>query len=294
MSARHVEPMRWVRSGACELGVLPGRGGRIGSLRDLRTDREWLVQPTVRRELRYGGVFTDADMAGWDEMVPTITACPLPGDPARQLPDHGEVWAVPWDVEEADDHHLRMSVRGTVTGYRFTRTITVQDPSTFVWHYELERTDPRPAPLLWAAHPQLRWEPGSRVVLDPGVDEVVDVTAAGAPRVAWDADAASWLDHATTGTSRKFWLDPAARPERVGLVGPSGSLWLAWSASAVPYLGIWFDAAHFAGERAVALEPSTGYRDDLAFAAANGTAPVLEPGERRSWSLTVSLDPLPG
>ncbi len=81
--------------------VVPTMGAKIVSLLDKRTGVEWLAGPGDRpfRPASYGATFDQQDMSGWDEMFPTITACPYPAPGAHtgvSLPDHGEVWAVPW------------------------------------------------------------------------------------------------------------------------------------------------------------------------------------------------------
>ena len=84
--------------------VVPTMGAKIVSLLDKRTGTEWLAGPGERpfRPSAYGATFDQQDMSGWDEMFPTITACPYPAPGAytgAPLPDHGEVWAVPWTTQ---------------------------------------------------------------------------------------------------------------------------------------------------------------------------------------------------
>jgi len=280
-----------LRAEHAELRVAAALGGRITSLRDLRSGHEWLAQPAGPPVgSTYGAVFTAGDMAGWDEMVPTIVACDAPGVGVA-LPDHGEAWAVPWQVHRHDPTQLRMSVRGSVLAYELVRTIEVAGPAAFALRYVLRSRHPGPLPILWAAHPQFVWTPGTRIELEPHVTQVVEVTAPGCPLTDWEQGLAAWLDSAAVGASRKVWLPPDAAPSQVGLAGPQGRLQLAWDPTEVPYLGIWYDAQAHARTRVVALEPSTGYYDDLAAAAARGRVPVLEPGRPQRWSLRVSVQP---
>ncbi len=43
----------------------------------------------------------DYDIGGFDECLPTISACLYPEPPFAgvMMPDHGEVWALPWKYE---------------------------------------------------------------------------------------------------------------------------------------------------------------------------------------------------
>jgi len=55
------------------------------------------------KPVAYGAVFVDQDMSGWDEMFPTINACTYPAPSPYAgitLPDHGEVWVLPWEHDQ--------------------------------------------------------------------------------------------------------------------------------------------------------------------------------------------------
>jgi hypothetical protein len=114
-----------LESDALKVVIIPGLGAKIASLFDKRTGYEWLVGPMRSPKLvNYGASFTEQDMGGWDEMFPTINACryPAPGEYAGiSLPDHGEVWALPWEVVSVDCTILNLSVEGEALPYRLTR-----------------------------------------------------------------------------------------------------------------------------------------------------------------------------
>ena len=65
-----------------------------------------LVRPAA-----YGATFVEQDMAGWDEMFPTILACAYPGPGPHHgaaLPDHGEAWSLPWEVTQTAGEALML------------------------------------------------------------------------------------------------------------------------------------------------------------------------------------------
>ena len=103
-----------------ELAVVPDRGARMISLRHRRADREWLLAAADKPVAppAYGDPFIAADVAGWDEMMPTIDPCVVTrkggdgGETLIYLPDHGELWATPWSVVCADDRHVVTEVGG--------------------------------------------------------------------------------------------------------------------------------------------------------------------------------------
>src|ERR1041385_3849854 len=82
-----------------ELGVVPELGGRIVSLKNLRTRREWLWHPLGGRKLfrnQAGDSFERSPLVGMDECLPTIAPCSWQ---QRNLPDHGELWTADWSVD---------------------------------------------------------------------------------------------------------------------------------------------------------------------------------------------------
>lgn len=282
-------------SDAVQVTIDPERGGKLLSLLDRRSGREWLVPPADPngRAAGYGASFVDADMCGWDEMVPTIVACELSAPSGRiSLPDHGEVWSVPWQVTGSDPHAVTVAVEGEAMPYRFERTVRLLDPDALRLSYRLETTGPEALPILWAAHPQLRWQPGCRVELPAGITHVLDVTADPPREVAWDADLAGFLDTAEAGRGHKVWCLPDDRPGAAALRdADGGALRMIWNPDEVPYLGVWFDAEAYASERTVALEPATGFYDDLAAAKERGHVRILRRGAPQRWALKLRLDP---
>jgi len=276
-----------------DIGILPSRGGKIDSIFDRRSGREWLTQPAQDPlpNLSYGMEFTTADMAGWDEMMPTIIGGATPmGDGA--LPDHGEVWSVPWDVVSADDSAVTLEVTGRAMPYRFRRTARLSAANVLRLEYTVEATADVPVQLLWAAHPQFAWMPGARVELPDGIKRVLDVMADPPVEVEWNRRLACLLDHVEVGTGHKVWLLPDERPTWSRLRDPDGgAVTLRWDGSVVRYLGIWFDAEAYAREPVVALEPSTGFYDDLARAVAGDRADAVGPHDPSSWILEVAVEP---
>lgn len=278
-----------------EVEVDPVRGGKLTSLIDRRSGRQWFVVPGLREgpSAGYGASFHEAGVCGWDEMVPTIDAGVVPtvlGD--VDLPDHGEVWSIPWEIVSQDDEHVSLAVSGRALPYRFQRTVRLIGDSQLRLDYRLETESPTSFPVLWAAHPYVRWLPGCRVELPADIQRVIEVHPTARGEIAWDGSLATFLDHAPDGQGRKVWCLPDDRPAEVGIRdADGGSLWVSWDPADVPYLGVWYDALAVADERAVAVEPAIGFYDDLARAVELGRAPVVGPGAPLMWSLDLMLRP---
>lgn len=288
------EPAIALDSEDIEVVVLPRRGAKIASLRHRSSGREWLEQPAGELVSlpRYGSAFTDADMFGWDEMLPTITGCSYPDGEylGAPLPDHGEVWTLPWETRMVGKA-LVCSTTGRALPYQVTRTMRAEG-ARLQLEYELSVAGSTPLWLLWAAHPQFAVDGrGPRIVLPAEVRQVLDVWPRIEPGpVRWPGPDVESTNGVPSGTGRKLYALPNAKIGTAGLVHEDGT-WvrLAWDPGMVPYLGLWLDNGAFASHPVIALEPATGYYDDLALAVRNQRVPQIHPGRPLRWSLLVSV-----
>jgi len=306
----------WVlESARLRVVTTPAVGAKIVSIYDKIAGHEWLVAPANRPFglLAYGAVFTAQDMSGWDEMFPTIKPCayPQPGPYAgAALPDHGEVWALPWEVIAADGGALTLGVGGRALPYRLTRTLHLDDPATLRLSYTATNAGAHPIAALWAAHPQFSAGDATRIVLPKTVRELYNVRdipdwGAWGVRYPWPRardQRGQWVDldriaPPDSGTCRKLYVPPEVAIRWAALVEEGTGHWLhlAWSPQEVPYLGIWVDEGAANSVRTVALEITTGFHDSLVTAWEKRAVPVLAPGERQTWEvlLRVGQGPLP-
>ena len=288
------EPAIALHSEDLEVVVLPRRGAKIASLRERPGGREWLEQPAgqLGRPPDYGSAFTDAGLFGWDEMLPTITATSYPDGEheGAPLPDHGEVWTLPWDTSVAGEA-LVCSTAGRVLPYQVRRTMRAVGAGLQL-EYELSASGTAPLWLLWAAHPQFAvGGRGTRIVLPAEVRQLLDVWPRTEPRhVQWPGPDVESTNGLSSGAGRKLYVLPDARIRSAGLVDEDGTwLRLDWDPDLVPYFGLWLDNGAYARHPVIALEPATGYYDDLALAVKNQRVPQIHPGRPLRWSLFVSL-----
>jgi len=304
----HAQPAWALEDEAARVVIVPALGAKIVSIYDKHTAYEWLVGP--QRPLKpvvYGSSFIAQDMSGWDEMFPTINACdyPLPGEYAGGfLPDHGEVWSLPWQVESQGATGLVLRVDGVALPYCLRRRAALVSPGSLLLEYQLENTGVASFAYLWAAHPQFVAGEHTAIVLPESATQVVNVLpgevwgAAGGiytwPRPhskdgrLWELERIRSADH---HDCRKFYLPPEAPVPWAALVNQQlgCSLRLEWSPAELPYLGIWVDEGTYNPKPVVALEPSNGYYDSLEVAIHNQRVPIIEPGTRHAWSLVVRL-----
>lgn len=280
------EPDYLVAGGGLVATIVPERGGKIVSLMG-PDSREWLTRAAepALAPARPGAGFTDAEMAGWDECAPSIVDCEIEG---RPVPDHGDLWTQPWNLQPCGPNENACSVTGTSLNYRLTRRISGSTDALRI-DYRAQALD-APLPFLWAAHPQFVAPAGSRVQLQEQVGSVYDVLVDTPRRLRWSPDLAS-IDTVEPGGCRKVYVDPDTRASQASLIHPDeAELTLSWS-GACRYLGVWYDAGSYSREPVIALEPATAYFDSLATAVALDRVPVLSEGHPLEWTLELSATP---
>jgi len=290
--------------------IVPQQGAKIASIFDKRNGREWLIQPTVSpvRPVPYGAPYHEYDMNSWDEMFPTILTCEYPGNgvfSGKVLPDHGEVWAMPWTVDASDANGLALSVVGRALPYTLARRATLEAPATLRLDYHVTNTSPEALYYLWAAHPLYAVDEQTEIVLPPQVKQlynVHDVPPWGAHGTRHDfpnpktEDDKNWdlrrIGAATRKDCRKFYVPPEIPVGWGALRQLDSGAWLRvdWDAATLPYLGIWIDEGSYATVPTIALEPTNGFYDGLHIAHERGQVVSLAPAQTHTWTLRVAVD----
>ena len=280
--------------------VLPEFGGKISLIVALPSGTEMLqpqLRPVVPRTA--GLAFDKSDASGWDECLPTVSACTLPGGEAMQ--DHGDLWRIPWDVLEQDATSVRMSVAATSLPLRFTRALRVEGSSLFL-DYEVSNVGDRPAEYVWSAHPLFAVEAGDRIVLPSDIKEVL-VEGSGGGRLGAAGSRVAWpgpfeLDHVLAPDAnvgdKLYAAAPAEGWAALERVRSGLRLEVHFDAAVLPWLGLWICYGGWPEGAAtrgycVALEPCTAPADSLARAIKEGHARTLAPGEAHTWSIEVRI-----
>jgi galactose mutarotase-like enzyme len=302
-----------LRSAELEVVAVPSIGMKLTNLRRLN-GREWLWRsdqiPLALPEQGTSYVET-ADSGGWDECFPTVGPCPIPGAPENTplLPDHGELWSALWSssvYDHAAGTTLVGSVEGSAFPYEFQREVILDPQQPVVrFRYWLRHGGNTPFPWIWSSHPLLNVQPGSELTLS-GVTQVKIDAVHGRDDLS-ENDVVSWPG-AIGGNADRFTF-----PEKGGwaiklfgdLTGESTlrltdprkgeQLEMVVRAAEVPQVGVWINCQGWAppGRKPyynLALEPCIGAPDRLDVAVSDWrTAPILQPGEEREWSLEVRL-----
>ncbi|WP_141500500.1 hypothetical protein [Paenibacillus luteus] len=281
-----------IESDSVRLEIVPELGAKIVSLMYKPTGKEWLLDSGTRKleSVAQASSFTDADMSGWDECFPTIDPCVI--GQGIKLPDHGEVWSLPW-ASELEGNTIACSVKGVALPYRFTRKIMLLPSGTIRLAYETVNEGKEAFPFLWAAHPQFAITEPTEILVPQAMHKLLCVYGGKQLTLGEEYDLAEHkvMQPDVTGDGIKFYY-PGVIPEGwSGLFGQASGnyLMISYPVAQVPYFGLWLDKG-VCNDRAVcALEPGIGYYDSLARAAGNGTAKLLEPAERYAWHIDLML-----
>lgn len=290
-----------------KLTVVPELGAKIASLLYKPQNFEVLFQSQDEMYSlpTYGADFAQYDTSGADEMFPTIDPCQYPyleylGAP---IPDHGEVWSIPWQVivEKAG---LTTTATGTALPYALRRRISLQGSRVHM-EYRVSNTGEKPLYGLWAFHGLLACDEFSKIVL-PNVQQVITVhqsSILGPPgtahpfpiTVSQDGYAYDLQKVAprVTGKTEKIYVEGPLQVGQAAVTLNQGQLLykLLFPVHKVPYLGIWLNEGGFKNQYNCALEPSTGYYDCLEVSKQQGSLQPLGVGEHLAWYLEIDLIP---
>ena len=271
-----------IRNEEIELCVVPAVGAKVISLRNLQSGREWFYSSAKHRKIftnQPGDDFAHSPVAGWDECLPTIAPCHWD---QRALPDHGEVWAIPWVLDETAWRQKRITtyVRLPLSPLRFTRTIAIESNVVLV-DYDLENLSETPQSYLWAMHPLLAVQAGDQLELPPEAQPLLATQP--------------WLQSLEFGTQATQCAKAFVSPLRAGRVAvcnrdTGDRLAFSWDARVCPALGIWLTRGGWHGHHHLALEPTTTAHDSLAGAASDERG-LIRPRRKKSWRVQLQLTP---
>jgi hypothetical protein len=297
-----------LESEALRVTIVPDPGAKIASLIHKKTGRECLFQLPGEefRKTSYGAPFETGEVSGFDEMFPGITECYCNIEPwaGVKIPDHGEVWSLPWKCE-ISGAEVRTSVHGVRFPYVLTRTVTFEKANTLLLRYQVENLSACDFPAMWAAHPLFNMTPGTRIILPDAARNIINTvpgpalggyggrftfpTARTADGKTWDLSQIN--PHRGKFYFKYFFLDDLQ--EGFAIIHDlktHETVGLAWPVDQVPYLGMWVDEGGWEGYYHVAPEPCTAPFDRWDTARQWGKLPVVPALGSQRWLLRITVD----
>ncbi|TVY02184.1 hypothetical protein [Cohnella terricola] len=292
--------------------IIPTLGSKMVSLLNKETGREWLWRSDKPLGNQgYGSAFGDGDESGWDEMFPGINVCAYPDEPwrGRIVPDHGEVWSLPWQAQ-ADNGTLRCNVQGREFPYTLDKAVSFIADDTLRIEYTVTNLSDYPFSFLWAAHPLLRAEAGMKLRVPDGLKTIAMSYSAqtrlgnfGAKhrwpipdlslfRTESTRDHGAPIDLSVLEPNEgryaeKYYFADELAEGWAELCDPvtDEAITFRFPTEQVPYLAVWANYGGYAGHYHFAIEPATGTMDDLAFAMSENRTSVIAPGGMYRWYL---------
>jgi hypothetical protein len=287
--------------------VIPEPGGKVASLKDLGSGFEHMVQREgeVYRDQPYDGVYVNAECSGFDDMFPTIDTCHYESPPWKGtvLPDHGEVWSLPWEHEvRGETLHLR--VRGVRLPYLLEKRVSILAEKTLRLDYTLTNESAFDMDFLWAAHVMAAAEAGARIVV-PRCCRTAMTAFSTSGRMGRYGDSVPWpaftgpdgrhhradiVRPPTAADNEKYYFrDPLDEGWCAVSSASGGVLALSFPVTTVPYLGVLLNEQGFDNRTNVFLEPCTATFDRVDVARLRRQCSSVKAGSRYEWHLCMTV-----
>jgi galactose mutarotase-like enzyme len=262
-------------SDSLRLVVVPELGAKIVSLQSVRSGREWMWRAT-RDAALFRNTLTDpferSTLTGADECLPTVDPCNWQG---RNLPDHGEVWASEWQVDQAQLrwNTVHTEIELPISPLTLKRSISVRG-SKAAFEYTLLNRSPDAQKFLWAFHPLFPVEEDTTIELPGQIEQVRMTNASG---VSGAPESRDWPWPQPAPGVRLDRLDFGGKPASAKLFADFSSVEHGFAAlrqdkerlvfefdrSDVPFLGIWITRNSWNGYTHLAIEPTNASCDSL-------------------------------
>jgi galactose mutarotase-like enzyme len=303
-----------IQTGVIELSIIPELGGKINSLRDSRTGREWLWRHPrfIYKHVPHGSSYTaQSDTGGWDECFPSVAQCEYPSAPwqGAAIQDHGELWSHPVEFEmDEQDGRVTLLTRwqGIILPYTFTRVVTLKENSSIVHvDYEVVNNVDQPINYVWCIHPLLAIEPGMELLLPSSarfnVGGSIPQNLVPPEKKLQYPFAASGLNfpllpEPSAGRAIKIWSDPLPTGDGWALLrAQDGELQMRWDVAFLPQVAAWMNFGAWAADGGtpyfnLGLEPCIGAQDSLADAVIQYKLfATVPPRGSKTWWLEIEL-----
>lgn len=289
---------------------LPEYGSKLVSLKtkNQRNSRELLHQSKTRilTKPEYGADFSKYDMSGFDECFPTIDACPSPIHKQSEImiPDHGELWTLPWEVTSCHKTGVTFSVQSPQFGYQLNKSITLNN-RVLTHRYEVTIIgDQEFLPFIWTPHALFQVNSHLQFIIPSHMDEIVTVSdnsgALGDNRTVHRYPITedkyqkplnlSEIEPRSAGNCEKYYfLNRLKEGDNFGFRDEFHEVIMNVDSDKVPYLGVWKNQGGFNQDYNFALEPCTGIYDNLNNAYNDQHCAVIQNGETYTWSFSMRV-----
>jgi hypothetical protein len=285
---------------------LPEPGGKMVSLRNKKNGFEFLVQRPneLYRDKQYGSSYVEGECSGYDDMFPTIDTCTCEQEPWNgvEMPDHGEVWSLPWNYEQ-EGEGVRMFVKGVRFPYTLEKRMLFTSRDTLRIEYVLKSQSDFDFDFLWAGHFMFNIDEGTQVVVPDDCKEMISILSNGG-RQNGDVNEWPWL---LDSNKKKYRADISRAPEAKGfekyyfkdrlsegwcrLIYPDQKniLEVKFPVATVPYLGILMNENGWNELYNIFIEPCTVCYDRPDIAKKYGQVSSLPAAGNYKWFVDITI-----
>jgi len=262
--------------------VLPEVGGMIHQFIHKVSGRDLLYHHPrlAARPAYYRAPIDDWWAGGVIEGLPSGFACTVAGE---QLPDFGELWSEPWDVEVMSDESIRLSCRTRICPVQMTRVMSLrEDDLALRMRHRIDNLSETPIDILWGIHPTLPVGPRTMIQVPAQTEYLMHDTAGSVPNQGQPSPflkgPRAFSDLATPGQRFSYltelpesaWFAVWDEEWRVGMG-------MIFNGTDLPCTWMWLIDG-WRGLRAVTVEPWMGWPGSLAEAIRVGRARTLAAG----------------
>lgn len=287
---------------------VPELGSKMASLVSKKTGREFFYQ-TRWEEFKkplYADNFESYDLSGFDEMFPTVDECTYPDYPWKGtvLPDHGEVWALPWEYAIGDGW-VDFWVYGVRMPYKLSKRIFFAKQDVVRIEYKLDNLSCLDMKYIWCAHMLKACSINTQIILPKCVDKIIttkpfsdrlgDFGTIHTWPVTTDMDGRLYemntIKSRETGKCEKFFAYDALTEGWCAIQHKDTNevLGLSFPVAKIPYLGIWISEGGLDGHYHLALEPASGCFDGVDIATQWNRISQIKAKTTEQWHLNISV-----
>lgn len=293
-----------------ELIIIPSYGGKLASIKNKLTNREFLFQSknNILKIPKYASNFSEYDSSGFDEVFPTIDACPYPdgSNKNKNVPDHGELWTLPWSYE-IKNNSIKLQVKSPNFSYILEKEVSL-DESSIKLNYNLKNLSKVDNfKFIWTPHALLNGNESTKIIIPKYLNQIISVEHSSQHLGSWGSihsypltkslktnkliDLSRLEDKKANNCEKFYFLDKLKENDYCGVdyTDTKEKLLYKYDVKKIPYLGVWKTHGGYRGDYNFALEPCTGIYDDLYLASKIKKVSSVEADSSYNWDFTMEI-----
>ena len=261
-------------------------GARIKSLKYKETEL-LTTEPIVFRPPKADyGMYETRPVYGYDDCFPSVGACFFP-ESKWQIPDHGEVCWLPWQVRKESDN-LYFSVKSKNIQATLIREMHFTERE-LIWDFEVKNTGNSPLPFQHVMHPLMPLDritelqfPDFGRVYDEISNKILDLKTA--------KSISEFLLSQPPGTANMLYLQNVVEGKMTWKYSSGIQVKAIFPRELFPSIGIWWNNEAYPGEdhcrrTECAFEPIPGSNSTLSDVFQRNECLIVQPGQVSKWQI---------